>query len=76
MAPTIVNRYDPEAGRFDIWSLDVARGISSRVTFEPDNEFAPLWSKYDIVPSGPGGLRFLVPAPAALTVVLNWRPGR
>ncbi len=37
-------RYDPEAARNDIWVLDLVRSFASRVTFDPDNEVAPVWS--------------------------------
>jgi Tol biopolymer transport system component len=28
----------------DVWVRDLARGVSSRLTFDPDDEFAPVWS--------------------------------
>ncbi len=33
-----------EKGQNDLWILDVARGVSSRVTTDPAGEFDPLWS--------------------------------
>ena len=35
---------DPRAGKDDIWIRDLARGVNSRFTFAPGNNFAPLWS--------------------------------
>jgi serine/threonine protein kinase/Tol biopolymer transport system component len=34
---------DP-GGRLDIWTVDVERGTRTRVTFDPGNDFMPLWS--------------------------------
>jgi Tol biopolymer transport system component len=31
-------------GRYDLWILDVARGVASRFTSDPDNERDPVWS--------------------------------
>jgi Tol biopolymer transport system component len=31
----------------DIWALDLVRGISTRLTFDPRNESAPVWSPDD-----------------------------
>ncbi len=31
-------------GKSDIWIRDLARGITSRFTFDPEREFAPVWS--------------------------------
>ena len=31
-------------GKGDIWIRDLARGVTSRFTFDPEREFAPLWS--------------------------------
>jgi Tol biopolymer transport system component len=28
----------------DVWVRDLARGVNSRLTFDPDDEFAPVWS--------------------------------
>jgi eukaryotic-like serine/threonine-protein kinase len=35
------------AGGSDIWVIDISRGTSTRLTFEPGNEFVPLWSPDD-----------------------------
>jgi Tol biopolymer transport system component len=32
------------AGRFDIWVIDVARGVASRLTSDPGDERDPVWS--------------------------------
>ena len=34
----LFNRADPRTGNLDIWSLDLARGVESRVTSDPDTE--------------------------------------
>jgi eukaryotic-like serine/threonine-protein kinase len=34
----LFNREDPRTGNLDIWSLDLARGVESRVTSDPDTE--------------------------------------
>ena len=33
-----------EEGHFDLWTMDVARGVTSRVTATPDDERDPVWS--------------------------------
>jgi eukaryotic-like serine/threonine-protein kinase len=38
---------DPSGGRWDIWIQDLQRGASTRLTFEPTDEFAPIWSRDD-----------------------------
>jgi serine/threonine protein kinase len=38
----LFNREDPRTGNFDIWSLDLVRGVESRVTADPDTETAGL----------------------------------
>ena len=35
---------DPRVGRADIWLRDLARGVSSRFTFDPADDVSPLWS--------------------------------
>ena len=35
---------DADSGMQDIWVLDVARGVRSRLTFGQSNEYAPVWS--------------------------------
>jgi Tol biopolymer transport system component/DNA-binding winged helix-turn-helix (wHTH) protein len=37
-------RPTPPLGTFDIWILDLATGIFSRVTTHPDDDAAPVWS--------------------------------
>jgi dipeptidyl aminopeptidase/acylaminoacyl peptidase len=39
------------AGNQDVWVMDLARGVTSRLTFDPAPDNAPLWS--------PDGLRIL-----------------
>jgi serine/threonine protein kinase/Tol biopolymer transport system component len=39
-----VARRDPETGTNDIWSIEIARGTMSRLTFDPANDRTPLWS--------------------------------
>jgi serine/threonine protein kinase len=49
-------------GVSDIWTIDLARGTNSRLTFNPDNERAPIWSPdgshliYASVSNGKGDL--------------------
>jgi eukaryotic-like serine/threonine-protein kinase len=33
-----------EAGNRDIWTIDVARGVPARLTFEPGDDLVPVWS--------------------------------
>jgi Tol biopolymer transport system component/predicted Ser/Thr protein kinase len=40
-----------DAGNQDVWVMDIARGVTSRLTFDPANDNLPLWS--------PDGLRIL-----------------
>ncbi|MGE5176305.1 MAG: TolB family protein, partial [Hyphomicrobiales bacterium] len=35
---------DPSSNNDDIWVLDVARGVRSRLTFDPATDAMPLWS--------------------------------
>ena len=35
---------DPAVNTRDVWTYDVARGIRTRLTFEPSDDFAPTWS--------------------------------
>jgi Tol biopolymer transport system component len=39
-----VARTDPQAGTFDLWLFDVARGVPTRFTFDPANDWDPVWS--------------------------------
>ena len=38
---------DPETQKSDIWVLDIARGSATRLTFDPDHDYAPRWSPDD-----------------------------
>jgi eukaryotic-like serine/threonine-protein kinase len=35
---------DPQTGSTDIWLIDLARGVLSRLTFNPDTDAVPVWS--------------------------------
>jgi Tol biopolymer transport system component len=35
---------DPASGKRDVWVMDLARGTNTRLTFDPDEDFNPLWS--------------------------------
>jgi len=39
-----VSIFDPALRSRDIWLFDVARGLRTRVTFDPAEEWAPIWS--------------------------------
>ena len=39
-----VNRMDPETGNWDVWIIDNARGIQSRVTLDPAQDSDAIWS--------------------------------
>ncbi len=39
----LFDRTRPDLGTFDIWMIDLARGVETRVTSEPDTEFDPVW---------------------------------
>jgi dipeptidyl aminopeptidase/acylaminoacyl peptidase len=39
-----IDRDDAQTGMYDIWLLDLARGIPSRFTFDPANDVYPVWS--------------------------------
>ena len=43
----ILFRVEDRQGRGDIWIHDLARRVSSRFTFDPANDFAPIWSPDD-----------------------------
>ena len=34
-------------GTRDIWLFDLARGLREKVTFDPGDDFAPIWSKHE-----------------------------
>jgi len=38
---------DPATQKSDIWVLDIARGTSTKLTFDPENDQAPSWSLDD-----------------------------
>ncbi len=39
----LFDRTRPETGTFDVWMIDLSRGIETRVTSDPNTEFAPVW---------------------------------
>jgi len=39
-----LNRMDPQTGNWDIWTVDVARGLSSRVTYNAAQDSDPVWA--------------------------------
>jgi Tol biopolymer transport system component len=39
-----VSMLDPQVGTRDLWVYDLARRIPQRLTLEPSDEFAPVWS--------------------------------
>ncbi len=39
-----VNRMDPVTGNWDIWVVDLARNVSSRLTSDPAQDGDPVWS--------------------------------
>jgi Tol biopolymer transport system component len=39
-----VDRVDPKTRTRDIWLFDLARGASSRLTFDPADDLSPTWS--------------------------------
>ena len=41
---SILSSQNQAAGTSDIWSYDLRRKVTSRLTFSPSNEFAPVWS--------------------------------
>ncbi len=38
---------DPGTQKSDVWVMDVARGTSTRLTFDPENDYGPVWSLDD-----------------------------
>lgn len=52
----------PAGGQSDLWIHDLARQVPTRLTFDPANEFAPVWSPdgrrivYTNFAAGPGDL--------------------
>jgi Tol biopolymer transport system component len=41
---TVALEIRDEEGHFDLWTMDVARGVTSRVTATPEDERDPVWS--------------------------------
>jgi dipeptidyl aminopeptidase/acylaminoacyl peptidase len=39
-----VNQLDPELNTWELWLLDLTRGAASRLTFDPGNDYLPVWS--------------------------------
>jgi Tol biopolymer transport system component len=39
-----VNRLDPQTGNWDIWKVDLAQGVPSRLTSDPAQDLDPVWS--------------------------------
>ncbi len=37
-------RNDPRTGAYDIWLLDLLRGVPTRFTFDPNGDRTPIWS--------------------------------
>jgi Tol biopolymer transport system component len=42
-----VSVLDPAVATRDIWIWDIARGLPERLTFDPGDDFAPVWSRPD-----------------------------
>lgn len=40
----LADRTDPQTGTFDLWLCDVGDGRSTRFTFDPASDLAPVWS--------------------------------
>lgn len=38
---------DPQTNTNDVWILDIERGTATRLTFDPQDDFAPIWSPDD-----------------------------
>jgi Tol biopolymer transport system component len=43
-ASVVYDQAEPRNRTFDLWRLDFARGIPSRLTFHPSHDIFPLWS--------------------------------
>jgi TolB protein len=39
-----VEAVDPQGRTQDIWLVELARGVTSRFTFDPGNDIYPVWS--------------------------------
>jgi serine/threonine protein kinase/Tol biopolymer transport system component len=40
----VVTIVDPSQGQSDLWTIDLSRGLPTRLTFDPRNDVSPLWS--------------------------------
>jgi hypothetical protein len=40
----VVDRLDPQAESFDLWVIELARGVTTRFTFDPAPDTLPVWS--------------------------------
>jgi Tol biopolymer transport system component len=40
----VVDRLDSQTGTYDLWLIELARGIPSRFTFDPRYDWYPVWS--------------------------------
>jgi len=40
----IADRPDPQTGTYDLWLCDVSGGNDERFTFDPSNDFIPIWA--------------------------------
>jgi Tol biopolymer transport system component len=40
-----VSLLDAALGTRDVWTYDIARGLPERLTFDPGDDFAPIWSR-------------------------------
>ena len=43
-ARVAVNALDAQGGTQDLWLVELARGVTSRFTFDPGNDIYPVWS--------------------------------
>src|SRR6185503_17705160 len=43
-ASVVYDQAEPRNRTLDLWRLDFARGIPSRLTFHPSHDMFPLWS--------------------------------
>ena len=40
----VMSIFDPQRGSEDLWVRQIARGVTSRLTFDPGDEILPVWS--------------------------------
>src|SRR5262249_48482070 len=40
----VITRMDPQTGTLDLWTIEFARGLLSRLTSDPNNDQFPVWS--------------------------------